>query len=228
MGGTDRTDENVNAYRISIRGKKWWWCIFTWLLDVSVQNAWQLARKANPKLVQLQFRRNLAMSYMSAHSQHPKSVGRRRKISSDDDTTRFDKIGHFVRNTLNKKQRRCRGNNCKSKVRTECLKCDVGLVHMFSIVTMKIGFVLLITSCVIGFGQSSVFDKTIPFAETNLVHTGFDKLFNAAAGTNIGCLGCPFYRGGNCFECCVQHGYSSGGSCGGFLFATCFCVGTAR
>lgn len=25
MGGTDRTDQNVNAYRISIRGKKWWW-----------------------------------------------------------------------------------------------------------------------------------------------------------------------------------------------------------
>ncbi|XP_046401626.1 piggyBac transposable element-derived protein 3-like [Ischnura elegans] len=29
MGGTDRMDENVSYYRIGIRGKKWWWCIFT-------------------------------------------------------------------------------------------------------------------------------------------------------------------------------------------------------
>ncbi|XP_046393650.1 piggyBac transposable element-derived protein 3-like [Ischnura elegans] len=33
MGGTDRMDENVSYYRIGIRGKKWWWCIFTWLTD---------------------------------------------------------------------------------------------------------------------------------------------------------------------------------------------------
>ncbi|KAJ6647186.1 hypothetical protein Bhyg_02406 [Pseudolycoriella hygida] len=92
---------------------------------------------------------------------------------------------------------------------------------------MKIVFVLLFASCVIGFGESSVFDKTIPFAETNLIHTGFDEFFNAA-GTDIGCPGCPFYNGGNCFECCTQNGYSSGGSCGGFLYLTCFCVGRAR
>lgn len=131
MGGTDRTDQNVNAYRVSIRGKKWWWPLFTWMLDISVQNAWQLARKQNPQLVQLQYRRDLANAYLSAHSQPPKTAGRKRKIDvlneSSSDSPRFDNIGHFVRNTINKKQRRCRGNGCKSKVRTECLKCDVGL-----------------------------------------------------------------------------------------------------
>ena len=25
MGGTDRMDQNINAYRIGIREKKWWW-----------------------------------------------------------------------------------------------------------------------------------------------------------------------------------------------------------
>ena len=39
MGGTDQMDQNINAYRIGIRGKKWWWSIFTWTIDVSVQNA---------------------------------------------------------------------------------------------------------------------------------------------------------------------------------------------
>lgn len=131
MGGTDRTDQNVNAYRVSIRGKKWWWPLFTWMLDVAVQNAWQLARKHNPNLVQLQYRRNLAMEYLAAHSQPPKAAGRKRKIDTANEISiqspRFDNIGHFVRNTITKKPRRCRGNNCKSKVRTECLKCDVGL-----------------------------------------------------------------------------------------------------
>ena len=42
MGVTDRMDENINNYRIIIRGKKWGWSIFTWLVDVSIQNAWFL------------------------------------------------------------------------------------------------------------------------------------------------------------------------------------------
>lgn len=29
MGGTDLMDENVNRYRIELRGKKWWYCLFT-------------------------------------------------------------------------------------------------------------------------------------------------------------------------------------------------------
>ncbi|KAF2891061.1 hypothetical protein ILUMI_15112 [Ignelater luminosus] len=39
IGGTDQMDQNVDRYRISIRGKKWWWCIFTWLVDASINNA---------------------------------------------------------------------------------------------------------------------------------------------------------------------------------------------
>ncbi|KAG5871060.1 hypothetical protein JTB14_003527 [Gonioctena quinquepunctata] len=32
MGETDQMDENLGIYRISIRDKKWWWCIFTWMV----------------------------------------------------------------------------------------------------------------------------------------------------------------------------------------------------
>ena len=39
MGGTDRMDENVAKQRIGIRSKKWWWPLFTWLLDVSIHNS---------------------------------------------------------------------------------------------------------------------------------------------------------------------------------------------
>ena len=49
MGGTDRQDEHVNYYRSGIRGKIWWFPLFTWLVDVSIQNAWLLGREANCK-----------------------------------------------------------------------------------------------------------------------------------------------------------------------------------
>lgn len=42
MGGTDLMDENINRHRIAIRNKKWWWAIFSWTLDVSAHNAWNL------------------------------------------------------------------------------------------------------------------------------------------------------------------------------------------
>ena len=40
MGGVDRMDQNIGAYRISIRSGKWWWPLFAYLLDVAMQNAW--------------------------------------------------------------------------------------------------------------------------------------------------------------------------------------------
>lgn len=38
-GERDLTDENINRYKIGICGKKWRWPVFTWLLEVSIQNA---------------------------------------------------------------------------------------------------------------------------------------------------------------------------------------------
>ena len=40
MGGVDRMDQNIGAYRISIWSRKWWWPLFVNLLDVAMQNAW--------------------------------------------------------------------------------------------------------------------------------------------------------------------------------------------
>lgn len=124
MGGTDRTDQNINNYRISIRGKKWWWSLFTWMLDASVQNAWSLARQKNSKLTQLRFRRKLVKAYFSAYNNPRKSAGRKRPFT---DAIRLDRTNHFPRKTWNNKQRRCAGSNCKSTIRQECSKCNVGL-----------------------------------------------------------------------------------------------------
>jgi hypothetical protein len=64
MGGMDLMNKSINRYRIGICGKKWWWLIFTWILAVSVQNAWQLKWSACSTLIQLDCKREIARSYM--------------------------------------------------------------------------------------------------------------------------------------------------------------------
>lgn len=127
MGGVDRMDENVSLYRIGIHGKKWWSSIFTWMIDVSIQNAWQLHRVAHPEMPQLDFRRELALYYCGHYGVPPKSTGnRKRKIAQRDASNlRFDNLSHWPKHIA--KRRRCAGENCKASGRNMCVKCNVGL-----------------------------------------------------------------------------------------------------
>lgn len=116
MGGTDQMDANINVYKIGIRGKKWWWPIFTWLIDCCIQNSWIIYRKHNPSVTQLQFRREIAQIYFKRFQNLPKSG------------IRYDRIDHIIEYVPNNKRRRCAGNHMPSSaVRTQCLKCNVGL-----------------------------------------------------------------------------------------------------
>ena len=44
MGEVDRMDQNISAYMINIRNKKWWWPLFQFCIDLAVNNAHQLYR----------------------------------------------------------------------------------------------------------------------------------------------------------------------------------------
>ena len=57
MGGTDHQDQNINKYRVSIHTKKWWWPLFSWRIDVTMQNVWLLLRASHPRWSLLEFRR---------------------------------------------------------------------------------------------------------------------------------------------------------------------------
>lgn len=50
MRGVDRMDQNVDALRIGIRSKKWWWPCLSFALYTAVHNAWQLHRSNEAKL----------------------------------------------------------------------------------------------------------------------------------------------------------------------------------
>ena len=63
MGGVDRLDQNLAAYRINHRSKKWWWSVFRFCVDVAVNNTYQLyriqARSAHSSSFDLGFRRSI-------------------------------------------------------------------------------------------------------------------------------------------------------------------------
>ena len=48
MGRVDRLDQNISSYMIGHRRKKWWWPVFRFCLDLSVNNAYQLYCQQKP------------------------------------------------------------------------------------------------------------------------------------------------------------------------------------
>lgn len=123
MGGTDRMDQNISYHRIGIRKKKWWWAIFTWLLDVSVQNAWLLQRRSGINVTQLQFRRNIAQHYCNSVAL-ASVVNRAMKRARLPEEDRFDGRDHVP---VKSQRRHCAYDYCNSQVRIKCQKCDVAL-----------------------------------------------------------------------------------------------------
>lgn len=55
MGGVDLADNAISNYRISIKGKKWYWPHFLNILSMCVTNSWKLLKihnKSNVTLLQ--------------------------------------------------------------------------------------------------------------------------------------------------------------------------------
>ena len=131
MGGVDRCDQNISAYRISMKSKKWWWALFAWIPDMVVQNCWLLYRQnklpEDPTLDLLAFRREIVQTYLKKYAK-PISSGRPRgrilpanqRISID---VRLDRVDHYQ--SALPTQRRC--GVCRKNTRKGCKKCGCGL-----------------------------------------------------------------------------------------------------
>ena len=125
MGGTDQLNQDTNRSRIGIRGKKWWWGIFTWMLDVAITNAWNLSKSSGNLMTQIEFRRQLAIQYLQTYGSSPMTSGRpSSKFQVTKLNLRKDRINHFI---VPCNRRRCAGGDCQKHSSTKCEKCDVGL-----------------------------------------------------------------------------------------------------
>lgn len=115
MGGVDQADQSISLYRIAIRSKKWWWVLFTYMLDLAVANAWRLhLLTSDTKMDQLQFRRYIARHYLRQTS------GRTlRPAASVMPSLQHDGMGHYPEKLS--QQLRCAV--CHKKARWQCKKC---------------------------------------------------------------------------------------------------------
>ncbi|XP_068201694.1 piggyBac transposable element-derived protein 2-like [Palaemon carinicauda] len=125
MVGTDRMDQNINCYRISIRMKKWWWPIFSWVIDATIQNCWLLHRVDESNLPLLSFKRYIARTYLQK-AEPRVGIGRPRQSSRVIPDVRYDNIGHLVE-PLGKQAWKCALSSCKSRPLQRCMKCGVPL-----------------------------------------------------------------------------------------------------
>lgn len=121
MGGVDRCDQNVSLYRVGIRGKKWYFPIIAYCLDIGIQNAWQLHRHFGGKLDQLSFRRTVAEGILEFHQSSSRKKGRPNSMEHQE--SRLDNRDHYI--VSQEKQTRCRV--CHKKVQKKCAKCLVAL-----------------------------------------------------------------------------------------------------
>ncbi len=114
MGGVDLMDQSINNYRCRIRIRKWYFKIFTWMMDLACANAWQLFRNkdCNHNASYLQFRRKVVLSLLSQNVHYHKPAKLRR-------------IEHIiVRDTEGKRMRR---KVCQSNTIYRCNSCTIAL-----------------------------------------------------------------------------------------------------
>lgn len=128
MGGTDLMDNHINTYRISIRGKKWWHCIFTWLFDVAMSNAWLIYRRKSPATSQLAFRRQVVRDMLSMYGENKRLRSTETGHLKVSQAKRFDGMNHWI--VTVPKQLRCALTQCQRRPKTKCEKCGVGLCAM--------------------------------------------------------------------------------------------------
>lgn len=144
MGGTDRMNQNINNYRIAIRSKKWYWCIFSWTIDAALQNSWLLYRQFSDErsITFYQFKRRIARFYLESYSLPPSGPGRYRTYVDGDlhmrtpPEIRYDGKDHLIdeipieqfANSGSKDLRKRCAMHCRSRSsKFWCIKCKVPL-----------------------------------------------------------------------------------------------------
>ena len=122
MGGVDRSDQNIGAYRIMIRGKKWYYPIFLHLIYLAVTNSFLLYRSSKmgagikSHLDLMGFRLEVA-SFLMGHGMKSKVMPR--QISKEQ---RYDGLNHLVAEA---QTNRCA--ECKKNTSYKCIKCERNL-----------------------------------------------------------------------------------------------------
>ena len=121
MGGVDLMDRLLASYRSSIRGKKWYWPLFTNMLNITVVAAWRShCATNNTKLSHLEFLRHITMTLLQSETQKGSRALKGARYPTHE--SRYDGMNHIPGTTS---QGRCKV--CKKNTKTWCTKCQIRL-----------------------------------------------------------------------------------------------------
>ena len=132
MGGTDAMDQSINCYKPSIRNRKWYFPIFTFVLMTSLYNGWKLKRRFDnlPNEPFLEFIRYIVKTYLIVYKTARKKGRRTNAMYASlrvpkrvADSVRYDGVNHFMGNG----ETRTRCALCGKHTFKLCLKCGVKL-----------------------------------------------------------------------------------------------------
>ncbi|XP_068201516.1 piggyBac transposable element-derived protein 2-like [Palaemon carinicauda] len=130
IGGVDHHDLLASKYVTSLRGKKWYWPLFTRVQDMTVVNAWiihKFLHTGKEQLDLVSFRREVCVPYLKLGEANRRRgrKGRATSPSTRLDDVRYDGKDHVI--AKKKNQRRCQKKSCSGKPRTYCKKCNITL-----------------------------------------------------------------------------------------------------
>ena len=130
MGGVDRMDQNIGAYMINIRSKKWWWPLFQFCVDLAVNNAFQLyclqpLQQGEKQLDLLGFRREIVKVHHAKFQSDktlPLIFPAPRSTQRVIPKIHYNGIYHWIA-----KGNQRRYAKCSKTSKYFCKKCNVGL-----------------------------------------------------------------------------------------------------
>lgn len=115
MGGVDLLDANVAQCRTVVRGKKWYFPLFLYLVDIAVVNSWTLFKLNGNKMTLHNFRTEIAEQLLLRNEKKRKTILQRQSKVSE--------MSHLV--SYVEKQQRCK--QCQKKTSFVCKTCDLYL-----------------------------------------------------------------------------------------------------
>ncbi len=70
--------------------------MITWLLDVPTQNAWHIHKMQDFNMKQVNFKAEIAMSYLNKFQIQLKAIGRKLSSLSGQSDMRYDGVTHYI------------------------------------------------------------------------------------------------------------------------------------
>jgi DNA excision repair protein ERCC-6 len=117
MGGVDLNDRFLSNYRPTLRGRKWYFPIFTHGLNLCVVAAWRVHVHLGGNMSHLSFLREIVRCLLKTE-QHAVPLDPRTQLPD----IRYDGVGH--RCVKGRTEGRCKLAGCKNNTFFRCSKCN--------------------------------------------------------------------------------------------------------